>query len=120
MWVVLSVIVCSVPGFQARAGSHVGAGPVNLTLRLEVQALTPAAQAAVDAAGPPEPFKRPVSVEVDGSPCSLVLILSGTEVPMKARSSLGNCYPTAHAIATKLDDAFNLSLFPVRGCLCQN
>lgn len=67
-----------------------GAGPVNLALRLEVQALTAAAQAAVDATGPPESFNAPVSVEVDGSPSALVLICSGTEVPIKASVSPGS------------------------------
>jgi hypothetical protein len=73
-------------GLRAQLGSHVGAAPVHVTLSLEVHAATAAAQAAVDAAGPPEISSWPVQVEVDGTPTTLAVLHNGKELLMKAKA----------------------------------
>jgi hypothetical protein len=77
-----------VTGLQAQLGRHVGAAPVDITLALDVKALTGAAQAAVDAAGPTVNYSWPVLIGVDGTPTTLALVYNGQELPIQACASL--------------------------------
>eukprot|EP00884_Botryococcus_braunii_P005311 jgi/Botrbrau1/14781/Bobra.0284s0014.2 len=79
--------IARVQGLQAQLGRHVGAAPVEVTLALDVKALTGAAQAAVDAAGPTVNYSWPVLIGVDGAPTALALVYNGQELPIQVDES---------------------------------